>query len=410
MTDRFGIERLKKVTDKGIRNVFTPSGPVREVDLLFDRSDEVERLLSAMTTPGNHAIIYGQRGVGKSSLAQTSCMLLELLFKDGIKIVQCDSAMTFSGLVAGVLKDAGVDIRIAETESTKSHSVEGKIGVPIASAAGSHEATHRETLSYSQSLTPSEVCAVISSRNTLLIIDEADAIADSGVRKNVAELMKLLSDNRSPFKVIIVGIAETASFLVGEHPSVERCLTQIQLDKLSNEGVGDIILGGFSKLKMTVDEDVVSGIIYCSDGFPHFAHLLCLKSGEEAISDGRNNVTNRDLLKAQKAAAVDSYATLERAFRDATRSSSTMAYRDIVYAACTLTSSEFTSDQLRAAYRRVTQEEITQAALNNYFGRLVSDDGTKILRRIQKGVYRFSDPRMAPFARIDYRASQDNAS
>lgn len=41
-----------------------------------------------------------------------------------------------------------------------------------------------------------------------------------------------------------------------------------------------------------------------------------------------------------------------------------------------------------------------RSALDSCFSRIASDDNSKILKRIYKGVYRFSDPRMASYIRI----------
>ena len=72
----FGLENEKIIIDSGIRKVFTPHIPVDEVSNFFGREDEAARLVSVINSPGQHILVYGDRGVGKTSLAKTSCKLL----------------------------------------------------------------------------------------------------------------------------------------------------------------------------------------------------------------------------------------------------------------------------------------------------------------------------------------------
>ena len=52
-----------------LATIFNPSGPVSHRDLLQGRVEERGRLLSAVSHHGQHAILFGERGVGKTSLA-----------------------------------------------------------------------------------------------------------------------------------------------------------------------------------------------------------------------------------------------------------------------------------------------------------------------------------------------------
>jgi MoxR-like ATPase len=96
-----GLNRQALLEKSGIRRIFTPYEPISSIDLFFGRLDEVQRIINSILTPGQHAVLFGERGVGKSSLANVSS---ELLFKDlvGGKYVhhRCDSRTSFDGLAA----------------------------------------------------------------------------------------------------------------------------------------------------------------------------------------------------------------------------------------------------------------------------------------------------------------------
>jgi len=50
--------------------VFTPRSPVQERDLFAGRLDQVARVFDAIVGVGQHAVIFGERGVGKTSLGK----------------------------------------------------------------------------------------------------------------------------------------------------------------------------------------------------------------------------------------------------------------------------------------------------------------------------------------------------
>ena len=50
--------------------LFTPSTPIDENDLFAGRGAEVRKMLDATQERGKHVILFGERGVGKTSLAK----------------------------------------------------------------------------------------------------------------------------------------------------------------------------------------------------------------------------------------------------------------------------------------------------------------------------------------------------
>lgn len=49
-----------------------PSSPVDSFEHLYGRERQLEQIQQAMFSPGRHVFIYGDRGVGKTSLARTA--------------------------------------------------------------------------------------------------------------------------------------------------------------------------------------------------------------------------------------------------------------------------------------------------------------------------------------------------
>jgi Cdc6-like AAA superfamily ATPase len=73
--DLFGMPIIPK-TDQDWRHldyraadIFSPHAPIDEEQLFAGRSDLIDGLIETVFQRGQHAILYGERGVGKTSLA-----------------------------------------------------------------------------------------------------------------------------------------------------------------------------------------------------------------------------------------------------------------------------------------------------------------------------------------------------
>ena len=411
-----GIERENEIIRTGVRNIYTPYKPITSIDRFAGRAKEVIRLLEYMNSPGQHVLLYGNRGVGKTSLANILVILLE---KRGDKILikkKCDSTDTFASIVAQPLTHVDVDVNLNTTETHKTFSggVEGgiTIGIPLIKRQTNKGKTTVDTFNGigEKANSPAWVAEKLKDTNALFIIDELDALVANSDRRKIAELIKHLSDSDSPFKIMIVGIAETAEILTGGHPSVSRCLKETKLSRMSEEELSEIVLTGSEKLGLDFEEQVIRDIEKNSDGFPFMTHLLALKCAENAIIQDRNRITLEDLMHAFKAAALDVEGTLNNYYSTAVRSyRKEEMYRLIVLAAayCAASGPEFTSQDLRDKIKELSGKDVSQQNLNNHFKKLMSDGKDKIFQRLSVGVYRFSDPRMPSFVRISEEKQGD---
>ena len=75
-------------------------------------------------------------------------------------------------------------------------------------------------------------------------------------------------------------------------------------------------------------------------------------------------------------------------------------YRKVLYATALCNTDFIRSSDIRFIYNIIFDDEIIPQRLNQYLSNLVSNSNDKILRRITKGVYRFSDPRMSSYIRL----------
>lgn len=405
-SDMFSGKRETLIKKSEVRKIFTPSQPVRALDLLLGRDSHINRLIEILNTPGQHALLFGDRGVGKSSLAKCACMFVDMhnyFDSKNIFYKTCGSEDTFETILSAPLKMAGVDTSISEINSSLKEKMDARISVVVAN--GGLESVREKNEKKIINLSVSSVADLLKDLTGLLVVDEADAIVDINEKKKIAELIKLLSDAGSGFKIMVVGIAATGSELIAGHKSVERCLGQVKLDRLNITELWQIIVKGLEKIKtprLTFDGEVINSIAELSNGYPYFTHLLALKCTEEAIVSGKYTVRKSDLITATLIAAEAAEGSLSNIYKTAIRSSSANGdlYRIILLAAAKMPKHEFSAQELRNEVCRLAGKPISQSTLSNYYTALISDKQESILTRVSKGIYCFNDPRFPSFIRI----------
>ena len=243
--DLFGLADESKINRSGVRKVFTPHQPIGSAQLLLGRESEIRRLLQHLSTPGQHVLLYGDRGVGKTSLAN----ITRLLVPDERTVIlcRCDSMTSFRSIIFRALKAVGMDAPAVETKSVHTEGGDARVGLSSFGAGVHAQNAQSATRPGMEQVSPSWAVEQLGSANSLLLIDEADAVRDKGDLLLLAEFVKLLSDASSTLKVMIVGIASTGEELTAGHESVVRCLKQTKLAEMSaGELTGILRRGGTS--------------------------------------------------------------------------------------------------------------------------------------------------------------------
>ncbi len=375
--------------------VFTPSAPVRQKDLFAGRMKQIAALLDTLGTPGQHAVVYGERGVGKTSLVSTF------------------GAIVGSTNAPLVRENCHADDTYARIWSRALESVETSI---VRKALGFTDAEFQEVktllsqvMRYDEkgnpTATPDEVVRVLRKvhQPIVFVFDEFDQLTDESVSRGFAETIKALSDYVAPVKVVLVGVADSVDSLISAHGSIERALRQIRMPRMAESELVEFINKATEQLGMTCAEDAKLRLVRLSQGLPHYAHLLGLHSVRHAIVLERPEV-NLASLDAGIAAALDSTEQSHvNAYLQATSSNRPDALFKQVLLACALAEVDdrwaFTSGALRVPLKAMGHP-MAIPAYAGHLNKFTTSARGPALRRLggrRQYRYRFMRPLLQPY-------------
>lgn len=390
---------------------FTPFAPIDLPEFFAGRTEAVRRVEAEIAAPGRHVAIFGERGVGKTSLAQLASFFLRRS-EEETHFIRCERSSTFDTIFADVLTSAGIEALLEGVESESQR--QGGLNVPGSFMPGlSMGGLKRVKRSYRRvaagtRLTGKFLLDQIGQQNGLVILDEYDRVQDAETHTRTAELIKLFSDARASTKIMLVGVAETLTQLIGEHASLSRSLAQIKLDRMSDDELNDIIVRGSEYLGVTLLEPIARRIVLLADGFPYFVHLLCLyacrRGAEEWFErSGPQRITEEHYQRGLQDALENAEHSLPEQYNRAivtTRRKSDM----FVLLLGALAMANERDVQVRDIARNLSlltgEAAPPPSAFSWHLGELVDAARGGVLSKVRDGYYKFANPLMRPYVRF----------
>ena len=261
---------------KRLNELVSPSQPIQSIEHLYGRVQELDQIDKALYAPGRHVFIYGDRGVGKSSLAAAAARQYQSSDADYLD-VGCGPDATLSSVVANIALQALQRSRVRTTKTTTKAGVSWRFLTLERSAEEVARDLHTEVRTVLDAVEVLREVAEIHSEKPIVVLDEFDRIQDSATRHIFADLVKHLGDKKVNLKFIFTGVAASLTELLGAHQSAIRQFATIELGRLSWDGRWDISLAVTDAFKLELPKDIYVRIAAVSDGFPYYVHLITEK-------------------------------------------------------------------------------------------------------------------------------------
>ena len=280
-------------------DAYAPTRPVTDRRMFAGRTGIVKALIHALEEQRFHVVIYGERGVGKTSLLY----LLSQAAKDArylVAYIDCSQRSEFDETFRAIASYIPLMFHGAYGPT----SIESERGDTLASLLGPQPMTVGAAV---------DALARIEGTRILFILDDFDHCDSEDFRNKIAEFLKSLSDQAVHAQALIAGVSAELAELVGHVPSLHRHVLAMQIPRMTAGEVRDLIARGEAMGDVHFENEAVRAIIAACTGLPYLAKLLGYRAALAAVQDGRHAVAADDVGASIQAAIDELRETVPRA-------------------------------------------------------------------------------------------------
>ena len=392
MTDK-AIEEAESLRMKvQLASAFSPSAPIGNIELFAGRMEQISQSVSAVSQIGQHVILFGERGVGKTSLAGLVHEFWSDMAKDRSSVFpvryNCDAADFFTTIWANIAQNIrdGFEKR---GENLPTGQTWEELSADLFNGNASPYNVRR--------------LLDLANKTFVIVLDEFDQVADRDTIELFASTIKGMSDNLSRSTLILVGVADTVEELIEDHASIDRALVQILMPRMRGDELMEIIQGAYDRIGLGAATNVVEQMGRLAQGLPHYAHRFGQEAGSAALGRGSRQVEKQDINEAVRKAISHTNESIRSAYQRATTSPQKDAIFGEVLLACALANGDelgyFAAGDIREPLNRVTQKQYGIPQFVGHLKKFASDRGP-VLQSVGeqwKRRYRFNDPLMRPY-------------
>lgn len=373
-----------------VGKVFTPTSPINAADLFAGRAEQLRQIVDVINQVGQHGILFGERGVGKTSLANVFPTYLT-----GGRIlaprINCDATDTFDSVWRKALEQAELTRQKPGMGFTSNPNSEAINAVELLGGAATPDSVRRCLTVLSAHFTP------------IFVIDEFDRL-NAEARRSFADTIKGLSDHSVQGTLLLVGVADSVDQLLTEHQSVQRALAQVRMPRMSTPELSAVIEKGMEKLDMTMRPAAKARIVKLSQGLPHYVHLLSLVATRAALDRQSLEVEPDDVAQALDRALKGTQQSTLSSYETAVRSARKDNLFSRVLLSCAMAQTnelgEFAAQDVRDRLQAITGTRYEIPNFAQHLKEFCDEKRGPILQKT--GIprlfrYKFIDPLMQPY-------------
>lgn len=383
-----------------LRRTLSPSSPIRTPEFLRGRERSLEQIRRAFVQPGRQVFIYGDRGVGKTSLALTAAHEHQPVGQEPL-VLSCRGS--FFEIARDLLnRMAQRSVLLSKETRSREFSFAKVLGVK----GGKTVETARvgDVRSINEVVAAlKELCAT-GQHGRVCVFDEFELVQSHDDRRLFGDLIKQLSDQEVPITAIFCGIGDSVAALLDDHPSAPRYLAAVELARLSYEAGFEIMKGAEAALGVEIEYNTRVRIATISDGFPHYIHLICEKLFWEVYEDPEPVAMSKvgHYRHAVRAAVEDAQPYLRSLYDKAVRKYQ-RDYEHVLWAAADHPNLERRSIEIFESYCSLFRDERVRLPREKFNQRLNAFKGPshgQVLIGTRQGWYRFRESMLRGYARL----------
>ncbi|MES2579424.1 MAG: ATP-binding protein [Pseudomonadota bacterium] len=381
----------------------SPAHPIQSFEHLYGRYDQLQQIEQALCAPGRHVFIYGDRGVGKSSLAQTAAFKHQSSDSPPI-IIGCEKKSTFLGIIQAILE------RLFNNPSGDQITHTTKVGVSVPKLSLEHETSIKKgEIPIAKDINSAthllNYYSLKYSKKTLVVLDEFDLIGEQSERGLFADFVKQLGDQFVTIQFIFCGIGKSLDELLVAHASSYRYMLGIEVQRLDWTARWEIIDKSSHSLGLTINDDSRFRIAAISDGYPHYIHLVCENLYWECFNDEEPiaEATPEHYIAAVRKTVKGIEHHLRRSYEQATMKSSN-DYHEVLWAVADHFELIRATSSIYLSYCRIMDSKneipIESAKFNLKLGQLKTSSFGEILESSKRGWYEYKENIVRGYVRL----------
>jgi hypothetical protein len=386
-----------------MHRVLSPSNAIQTPELLRGRAKQLDEIRRALYSPGRQIFVYGHRGVGKTSVAQTAAFQKHPADSFPI-IVGCAPGSTCFSVVRDIAKEAfPADPRLVRTTKQRSFKFSFK-GTGTDRKSSEEQKTFRLPESLNDAVRLIEYIAQKHSKNPVIVIDEFDQIRDKEQQNMFANLVKQVADKRIGVSIIFCGIGASLDDLFSAHLSAHRYFHPVGLERLPYDARFEIIEAAAGHLGISIDNTTRYRIAMISDGFPYYVHLICEKLFWRVYFAKNQGFVNGDLFEQ---ALIDAAEALEPEIKkpyDKATKKYTNVREPILWALADGDELQRPSRDVWQSYLRIMsdlkQEPLDRTKFNGHMNNLKKSGSGSVFTATRAGWYEYTEKVVRGYARL----------
>ncbi|HEY4583918.1 MAG TPA: AAA family ATPase [Lysobacter sp.] len=370
-------------------------------------------------------IVYGEYGVGKTSLARHN-------FKEkdaaGLLVnIESVAGKSFQDICDRILEKLQytvthrvVDTQTDQTAHEQSGGAEiiqpwGKASIGSRRTRSRSNASQKERELVIKSPTDSKLVEECEKKGVVLLLDELHR-ASPAFGEDLSRFIKTYGNySCDKFKIALLGTASDATKLVRMDKGIDRLLQEVHLLSMDEDESRYLVEEGMRSLLISISEPQVKKLIKVSVGSPSILQYLCLEVSQAAFKRTPRIVDNSDIESAVRKFVETKEARLNKAYISAVETTGGSQYRKQILFAMSECEDEFvTMDYLSAKVTEYLGRPTPSTSLSGplrdlkgeKYGRVLSDVERPDSEQRMYNYSTFTDPSLKAFIRMQKRRGE----